>query len=60
MTTLKQIHSRIEKLQAQAEALLSKRASVVIGKEGGCRKEGCAEEDSREGGKAGCTQDGRA
>jgi DNA-binding protein H-NS len=30
MTTLKQIRSRIEKLQAQAEALLAKRASVVI------------------------------
>jgi DNA-binding protein H-NS len=30
MATLKQIRSRIEKLQAQAEALLAKRASVVI------------------------------
>ncbi|TKC92459.1 H-NS histone family protein [Trinickia terrae] len=30
MATLKQIQSRIEKLQAQAESLLAKRASVVI------------------------------
>ncbi|MGV2292836.1 H-NS histone family protein [Trinickia sp. YCB016] len=31
MATLKQIQSRIEKLQAQAESLIAKRASAVIG-----------------------------
>jgi DNA-binding protein H-NS len=31
MATLKQIQSRIEKLQAQAEGLIAKRAAVVIG-----------------------------